>query len=264
MDPRVAVWALVALAVATGGCIGAVDPGAPTSQAPEALPASTYAVEGCTLLEAVVPGDWMATEAHLPAGFDPVDYGSYWGGPATGDSAISVVVFDCPTFAHDGSDRSHREVLIGAYVEVALDRQPEDASPFYLFDTWTPDRAYADLLDRYGWQAPAADDVTLARGASGHATGGMAAEGGSVSVEGAFPAGDTSTGTFAFLNYHEGRQGMVHQRLAFQDFPYRTGPARLDVDGIAPLVGLVGEGTTEGLGYLGWEIAYDARLSLAP
>lgn len=264
MDRRVFLPSLVALAVLTGGCIGAVDPGQPTTQAPGAIPASTYAVEGCTLLEAVVPGDWHATEARLPAGFDPVDYGDYWGGPATGDSAISVVVFDCPTFVLDGADRSHREVLIGAYVEVARDRQPEDASPFYLFDTWTPDRAYADLLDRYGWQAPTADDVTLVRDASGHATGGMTAEEGSVSVEGAFPAGDSSTGTFAFLNYHRGRQGMVHQRLAFQDFTYRMGPTRLDVDGIAPLVGLVGEGTTEGWGYLGWEIAYDARLSLAP
>lgn len=258
---------MLVLAVALTGCVQ-------VATQDEAAPARTawqdafdpygfgYNVTGLRLVEAVVPGDMVATEARLPAGYEPVDYGAYWGGPATGDSAVSVVVLDGGTYEDGEAARDHAEVLVGAYVEVAVEDRAPDIHPFYVFDVATTNPAYrADLADA-GWQALLTDRVEAEAETTGLVQADASGPGWSVGLGGAFPAGDTTTGTFTFENHHVDAKGRIRQRLDFASFSYRTAPVELTVDGLDVLVDLVGDGTTRGMGYHGWEVGYDATVTL--
>lgn len=256
---------LLLAAPALGGCLSlpGTGPGADGTGGDAgdgALPPpAAYGVEGCVLFEAVVPGDRVRTQAALPPGFAPVDYGTYWGGPPSGDSAISVVWFDCDRLTTADGTTAHREVLLGAYVTAPVELRDDDAAPFYLFEVLTPTEALRDLLAPFGWTPPAGVNASLDVGQAGQVRAdARVPDGGSLSGRGTFPAGDQDTGTFAFDNFHATDDGLVRQRLGFQTFPYRIGPVTLTVRGVAPLSDLVGDGETEGLGYHAWAIDFGA------
>lgn len=255
---------LVLAAPPLAGCLAPTDGGARLDRPPDPV---TYAVQGCTLFEAVVPGDMLRTEAALPAGFSPVDYGTYWGGPPTGDSALSAVWFDCERFAGPGNGTAatadHAEVFLGAYVTVPVDLRSDDTTPFYLFETLTTNADLRALLAPFGWRPPDGVSLSLEAGAADRVQATAATDAGSMEGEGAFPAGDQSTGTFTFHNFHTGAEGLVRQRLDFQDFAYRTAPVTLQVDGIEPLASLVEEvqdGQAAGLGFFAADVTVSVRV----
>lgn len=255
---RLAVAAVLAVA-ALAGClqVGQLD-GSPTAgEGPAA-----YALSGCTLVEAIVPGDMQGARAQLPAGYEPVDYGEYWGGPPTGDSAVSVVLLECDRYDDGATRRDHAEALFGAYVEFPLEHRDPDAGSFYVFDAASTTPAHRSAVEAVGWPAGVADRVA----AQVDPGGGVAAEavgsGWWAEIGGSFPAGDRTTGTFAFVNHHVADGGLTAQRLGFDSFPYRTAPVELAVHGVEPVVDLVGEGQVQGVGYHGRSVDLQASVTL--
>lgn len=254
---RVAAILLVVAALA--GCLraGQLDEAPAGDEGPLA-----YDVTGCRLVEAVVPGDLRATRAALPAGYTPVDYGEYWSGPATGDSAISVVALDCDRYEDDATRRTHAEVLFGAYVEFPLEHRDPDAGSFYVFDGASTNPVHRANLREVAWPATAADRVVTEGQPGGSVQAEAAGSGWWATIGGAFPAGDTTTGTFAFLDHHVADRGLSVQRLAFESFSYRTAPVELAVHGVDPVVDLVGDEPVQGIGYDGSEVSFSARVHL--
>lgn len=261
--PSAGLAVLLATTLVVAGCVSLPGTGAGadgTDGDGASPPPAAYGVEGCVLFEAVVPGDQARTQAALPPGFAPVDYGTYWGGPQSGDSAISVVWLDCESLTTADGSVAHREVLLGAYVTAPVELGHDDASPFYLFEVLTPTSALRDLLAPFGWTPPAGVNASLDEGQAGQVRADVRVDGGgSLSGQGTFPAGDQDTGTFVFDNFHAPDDGeLVRQRLGFSTFPYRVGPVTLTVRGVAPLTDLVGDGETDGLGYHAWDVTYGA------
>lgn len=258
------------VAVALAGCIQAAD--GPDGRdgvddvAGDSAGAEPYAyrLAGCTLFEGVLPGDWTATEAALPAGYTPVDYGAYWGGPDTGDSAVSLVWWDCPTYADGDVDRGHRELFVGAYVEVAADDRPVNATPFYLFDVAASNPAYRDALGARGWTPMRLDGFGVQVGAAGDVAADAGGQGWSANGSGTFPAGDRQTGTFAFENHHVVGAARIEQRMAFSSFSYRTGPVEVSVAGVEPLTAILGDDPVQGTGFHGWGVAANVTVERVP
>lgn len=253
--PSLAVLVAVA-ALALAGCLRV-----PPTDGSDPVDAFRYEVAGCDLFETVVPGDMHATRAALPPGFEPVDYGTYWGGPAIDRSAISVVWWDCATYRSPGNASTHREVYLGAYVEVPTELSTE-ASPFFLFDVVSDNDAYTDGLASVGWQARIPDSFALDDGAANRTLAEVTTDDAGLAGEGTFAAGDLRTGQFAFANYHPVADGFALQHLEFEDFRYRTAPVQLAVRDLQPLRDLVGDGTTSGMGYRGWGVAYEASVQV--
>lgn len=254
---RVAVLLLVVAALA--GCLQAGQlGGSPVAAGDEPV---AYALEGCALVEAVVPGDLRATRAALPAGYLPVDYGEYWGGPPTGDSAVSVVVLDCDRYDDGTGRRDHGEVLFGAYVTFPVEHRDPDAGSFYVLDAASTTPAHRSAVQAVRWPATAADRAVASQGAGGAVEARAAGPGWWAEIGGSFPAGDATTGTFAFVNHHVPEEGLAVQRLGFESFPYRTAPVELAVHGVDPVVDLVGEGTVEGIGYHGRQVDLAATVT---
>lgn len=253
------VAALIVVVAAFAGCLQAGQLGGSGPAAGDGPVA--YALEGCALVEAVVPGDLQATRAALPAGYLPVDYGEYWGGPATGDSAISAVVLDCDRYEGDTTRRDHAEVLFGAYVTFPVEHRDPDAGSFYVLDAASTTGAHRSAVAAASWPATVADRAEASQGAGGAVEARAAGPGWWAEIGGSFPAGDATTGTFAFVNHHVADDGLAVQRLGFDSFPYRTAPVELSVHGVDPVVDLVGEGTVEGVGYHGRSVDLSATVT---
>lgn len=236
MDLRIAC--LIALALATAGCLSSgpdaslADP--PDKPAPESLDLD-WGLTDCQAVVAFFDVEPEQVAAHLPDGFEPVStaQGLAGAGPnPTGFASFGMELFACTSgVGLNGSVESMAYGSYFAFVDPPEElRDPDVDAHFYKWDVLVPDPDRRELLADHGLLARngsvSFSDFTQAAS--------VAAVEGELEIEGAVHrfsghAAAPGPGTLAFVEFTHGTDGLVLWRTNAVSSAVGTGSGSVDV-----------------------------------